>query len=399
MRHPRLILTIAGLVAVLCAVPIATAVGDDGEGEGAAAGGNVFAAAALGNAITYQGRLTTNDTPAQGPYDFRFILYDADFGGSQVPGTPTLEVSDHFVSAGLFTVSLDFGPGAFPGDARWLEIAVRLGTSTGAYTPLNPRQPITATPYAFFARNAGTATTATGIALPYAGTNSPAAAATNVFSVTNTNAAATGAALFGQSDSTAGSAAAIKGVISSTAPGGFSAGVAGVNNGTGGLGVGVSGTQAGSGYGVYGQTPSGTGVYGETTSGTGVYGISDSGAGVVGSSFSGTGGAFRGDVSVQLDGAIRVLGAKAPAFVHTVAGGDGCPAGTTLINNPLTNDNPDAILIVTPRAPLHPGAVGVYYDSNAIDDCAVPGEHWVITSLDGLPMVVGEKFNVLVLTQ
>jgi hypothetical protein len=53
------------------------------------------------------------------------------------------------VTAGLFTVTLDFGP-AFAGSKRFLEIGVRPGASTGAYAPLSPRQELTASPNALF---------------------------------------------------------------------------------------------------------------------------------------------------------------------------------------------------------------------------------------------------------
>lgn len=52
------------------------------------------------------------------------------------------------VTNGLFTTQLDFGASAFTGDARYLEVRVRPGSSTGAYTTLSPRQQLTATPYA-----------------------------------------------------------------------------------------------------------------------------------------------------------------------------------------------------------------------------------------------------------
>jgi hypothetical protein len=54
-------------------------------------------------------------------------------------------------------VSLDFGPGGFAGERRWLEINVRPGASEGLFTPLTPRQELTATPNALFAP--GTVTT------------------------------------------------------------------------------------------------------------------------------------------------------------------------------------------------------------------------------------------------
>ncbi len=108
---------------------------------------------AQGSAFTYQGKLTDGGTPATGAYDFRFILYNADAGGSQV-GT-TLTADDVVVTAGAFTVVLDFGPNIFDGQARWLELAVRQGASTGIYTVLSPRQPVTPAPYAIFAAKAG----------------------------------------------------------------------------------------------------------------------------------------------------------------------------------------------------------------------------------------------------
>ncbi len=106
----------------------------------------------LGTGFTYQGRLLDGDNPAGGDYDFRFILYDAQSGGSQVGGIEAPE--DVPVTEGLFTVALDFGSAAFNGQARWLEIGVRPWDSTGAYTTLTPRQALTAAPYALYARGA-----------------------------------------------------------------------------------------------------------------------------------------------------------------------------------------------------------------------------------------------------
>jgi hypothetical protein len=106
----------------------------------------------LGTEFTYQGRLIDGDSPANGDYDFLFILYDAQAGGSQVGGIEDPE--DVAVTEGLFTVALDFGSAAFNGQARWLEIGVRPWDSTGDYTPLSPRQELTAAPYALYARGA-----------------------------------------------------------------------------------------------------------------------------------------------------------------------------------------------------------------------------------------------------
>ena len=49
---------------------------------------------------------------------------------------------------GYFTVQLDYGEGKFLGDARWLDISVRCPAGGGSYTPLTPRQALTAAPHA-----------------------------------------------------------------------------------------------------------------------------------------------------------------------------------------------------------------------------------------------------------
>jgi hypothetical protein len=91
---------------------------------------------AQGSAFTYQGKLTDSGAPATGAYDFRFILYNADAGGSQV-GT-ALTADDVVVTAGAFTVVLDFGSNIFDGQARWLELAVRQGASSALVESLTP---------------------------------------------------------------------------------------------------------------------------------------------------------------------------------------------------------------------------------------------------------------------
>jgi hypothetical protein len=94
-------------------------------------------------AFTYQGKLTNSaGVPLTGSHDMTFKLYDADAGGAQVGSTVTLTGVN--VSAGLFTVGLDFGASPFAsGAARWLETTV-------AGTVLSPRAALTAAPYALF---------------------------------------------------------------------------------------------------------------------------------------------------------------------------------------------------------------------------------------------------------
>lgn len=127
-------------------------------GLGVAASG-VSWADPTGTAFTYQGFLRESGVPADGDYDLRFILYDADVGGGQQG--PTLEFDGVggnpppiTVTSGQFTIVLDFGTGVFTGDARWLAIEVRQ-TGVGGYIPLG-RQEVTPTPYAIHAQTAGT---------------------------------------------------------------------------------------------------------------------------------------------------------------------------------------------------------------------------------------------------
>ncbi len=114
--------------------------------------GGVGIQAALGTAFTYQGQLKQGGNPVNGVCDFQFSLWDAASGGAQIGSTQT--AANVSVSNGLFTVQLDFGAGAFNGDARWLAIAVRCPAGSGSYTTLSPRQELTATPYALYARSA-----------------------------------------------------------------------------------------------------------------------------------------------------------------------------------------------------------------------------------------------------
>ena len=106
----------------------------------------------LGTGFTYQGRLVDAGVPASGAYDFEMRLFTAASGGAAV-GSPLVR-DDVAVTGGLFVVTLDFGSAAFTGSARWLEIAVRPGASTGAFTTLGPRQQLTPSPNALFSATA-----------------------------------------------------------------------------------------------------------------------------------------------------------------------------------------------------------------------------------------------------
>jgi len=115
---------------------------------------NMFGVAAKpapvsGRSFTYQGYLSDQAAPADGLYDLQFSLFDRKYGGTQ-QGTANI-LEDQDVVEGYFTALLDFGDGVFDGNDCWLEIGVRPGASTGSYTILEPRQPITPTPYALYA--------------------------------------------------------------------------------------------------------------------------------------------------------------------------------------------------------------------------------------------------------
>jgi len=113
--------------------------------------------APLGTAFTYQGQLQTSGVPANAVCDLEFALYAAAAGGAQLGSTETRAAVA--VTAGLFTVQLNesgqFGPSAFAGEQRWLQIGVRCPAGSGSYTTLSPRQPLTASPYASYAPVAG----------------------------------------------------------------------------------------------------------------------------------------------------------------------------------------------------------------------------------------------------
>src|SRR5262245_17745969 len=111
-------------------------------------------APALGTAFTYQGRLSDGAAPANGTYDFEFRLYAVASGGVQVGSA--VSAADVAVASGLFTVTLDFGAAPFDGNDRWLEVGVRPGASSGAFSTLTPRQALAATPYSRHAANAAT---------------------------------------------------------------------------------------------------------------------------------------------------------------------------------------------------------------------------------------------------
>ena len=116
----------------------------------------------------------------------------------------------------------------------------------------------------------------------------------------------------------------------------YSAGVRGVHYGESGNGVGVIGHHTGWGFGVFGDSYEGVGVVGRASrpAGVGVRAV-----------YSGTGAGTALEVQ---NGAIRLTGTTRAAFVHEVLEGN-ITLDSTIIDHPLSNGDPNAILIVTPR--------------------------------------------------
>jgi hypothetical protein len=102
----------------------------------------------LGTAFTYQGSLEKGSPPAPvtDTCDFRFGLWDAAVGGAQIGNSPQ-SVVGVIIQNSVFSVPIDFGPGAFNGAARWLAIEVQC-PGDADFVLLTPRIELTAVPYA-----------------------------------------------------------------------------------------------------------------------------------------------------------------------------------------------------------------------------------------------------------
>jgi len=242
--------------------------------------------ATMGTAFTYQGRLIDANDTAQGVYDIMFHLYDSPEGPNEIDIT---DLQDVEIINGYFTVELVFDVELFSGDWRWLEISIRPGDSNDpdGYVTLSPRQQITPTPYALYARRSGfevpfSLTGSTDVEWIMGATNDGNGPALGGISLT-------GYGVRGQSTSGYGILGTNTGGKYGYL-GGDEYGAYGTNNNGnfGGIGGNV--------YGVYGESTSGYGVLGMNTDGSygllggsnnGVYGSSDTGHGVYGTTNTG----------------------------------------------------------------------------------------------------------------
>ncbi|HYE62810.1 MAG TPA: hypothetical protein VD997_12510 [Phycisphaerales bacterium] len=318
-----------------------------------------------GTAFTYQGELRIDQQLRTYVADLRFTLWDSSIAGTQVGSTVALnEVS---VVENRFTCAMDFGPGVFNGQARWLQVEVRSPPGTGVYHTMLPRQLITPTPYALYALNAPAgqqgppgpqgpqgATGPMGLTGPQgpqgatgpqgpqgaagpqgpqglqgppgpAGNSSWTVANTQQYSAVNLVGIGTQAPQFPLHVSTTARA----GYFVATATSGGSFGVWGQSSSTSGVGaVGYNNATSGQAYGVQGESAS--------TTGRGVYGLASATSGdsygVFGLTNSSVGTGIAGEASATSGATTGVLGA-----VHSttddsagVYGGNDAARGATI---------------------------------------------------------------------
>ena len=226
--------------------------------------------------FTYQGQLLDSGVPKNGNADLVFKLFDAASGGNQAGITITANAVP--LADGRFTIELDFTnggviPGVFDGNDRWLEISVN-------GTLLTPREKLTATPHAIFARELALPCqqrTTASTALEFV-SDSDAGQERIIHSVTNST--KIGAQAIAGEALGAGNVENVGVYGKSISGNGF--GLLGENTSTTGNCAGIYGvSQSNAGSGVYGRANAATGttygVYGQAVSPTG-YGLYSAGA-------------------------------------------------------------------------------------------------------------------------
>ena len=131
--------------------------------------------------FTYQGVLTSNNTPFTGNMNVRFSLFGAPFASiGETPLAPSQTKSFTNVQRGLVSTELNFGDAILTPSSLWLETAVESPIGSGFVT-LSPRQAITIAPQAGRALVAASAERA-----PWSGlTGVPARVASPVTAYTN----------------------------------------------------------------------------------------------------------------------------------------------------------------------------------------------------------------------
>ncbi|MFZ4574460.1 MAG: hypothetical protein ACOYN0_08690 [Phycisphaerales bacterium] len=192
----------------------------------------------MAQSTTYQGRLDLGGAPANGEYDFQFVVYPSMVGGAALD---TTSIGGLPVSNGLFTASISVQTAMSQVATGWLELRVRR-SGDPFFLALSPRQELTPAPRAASLR------------LPFIQSGESATDSGSIVNLTNSRATGGGALTgFGR----------LWGLI------------------------GVAGNITS-----YPLLPAVTGVVGISSSGTGVAGVSSGGDGVYGRSSSGAGGFF-----------------------------------------------------------------------------------------------------------
>ena len=374
-------------------------------------GGGSFALAGT-TAFFYQGRLVDGAAPATGLYDFQFRLFNASSGGTSFP--PAQVSQDVPVINGLFNVQLDFGAEPFTGGDRWLELGVRPGDVTNAFTNVVPRQALLPAPYAIHAASADVAAVASQVNwsnmvgvpafLPGPGL---LFGASNQFVVnfggtgTSNNVARSDHQHLGQTW-TATTNLGLK--ILLTSPGGTNFALWGQTDSTNGRGVfGWASATNGTNLGVHGLSSSarGIGVLGEATNSTGI-GVMARGSGPTGTALAISNG------SIRVPGAR--LGATTPVFIHRVTAANVVFGDqVSVINHPLCNGDSNAILFVTQNLnPSDPTGTNTAFNMTPVltlytgtnPDYAPHANRWAIRNLGGpfiTDLPINAAFNVLVI--
>jgi len=120
--------------------------------------------------VSYQGRLSDGGSPANGSFDFQFLLKDAATTGNTLGEVLKVTLP---VQNGVFSTALAWKPSLFSGAARWIEVRVRPTPPAGAsvnetdapYAVLE-RQRLYSTPYAFRSQAAATVESVPASSLP-----------------------------------------------------------------------------------------------------------------------------------------------------------------------------------------------------------------------------------------
>lgn len=332
-----------------------------------------------GTGFTYQGQLRRNGSLVNGTCTMVFRLWDQSMGGIARSEALTQSVP---IANGLFAVELPFNSGGFldrpfNGDVRWLDVGADCGSGLASLG----RQKLTPAPYAFTLLAGAVISASNETALVLNGTGDNRITVWAESQGYNSN------------------------VVHAVAHGGASKAVYGKAEGADGDGVfGVSDAVGGSGSGVEGTSFS--------VSGAGVLGV---GMSISNSGVSARNNFVTGTALHVGTGALRVkdagLGGKGPVFVHQATGGSICVGRpyATVVDHPLTNGNPYAVLIVTPSYGTVGGAppygsrpvAGPAKDIPAVlyDDanwCGYGAGKWVIYTLNAASLVVDSLYNVLV---